>query len=298
MVSEQDFERLSAYIDGELSPDEQTALEQRLQREPALRRELDELRVIVQAVRGLPAVQRPRDFTLSPEMVGMAAPARAARFLLFPATPLVSALSSVAAALLLIGGGLLLYTAAGPLDSAVYAPAPVAIEPTAPAPQQAPVIQTARPTATVTETPPPTPAPAEAETDMEMAESADEAAESQNEAMAEAATLFDAALTATSAPPTATPGLERSAPLDDDAAGAAGALQATASPSPPPTQPVTPPPDAADAGPEIAPTGEAAPAPPLFTASRAAALLLALGGLLAVVAVGTFIQRRRGRGGA
>ena len=60
----QDFDRLSAYIDDQLSPAEKAALEQRLGREPELRSALSELRLTVTALRALPQVRPPRNFTL------------------------------------------------------------------------------------------------------------------------------------------------------------------------------------------------------------------------------------------
>ena len=59
-----DLERLSAYLDGDLPPQDAKNLEARLGREPDLRQALDELRLVVSAVRGLPEVRVPRDFTL------------------------------------------------------------------------------------------------------------------------------------------------------------------------------------------------------------------------------------------
>ena len=73
----QDFDRLSAYIDNQLSPGEKAGLEQRLGREPELRQALDELRLTVRAVRALPTVKPPRNFTLTPAQAGL--PARGAQ---------------------------------------------------------------------------------------------------------------------------------------------------------------------------------------------------------------------------
>jgi len=352
MVSEQDFERLSAYIDRELPPDEQAALEQRLQNEPDLRRELDELRIIVQAVRGLPAVQRPRDFTLTPEMVATGQPSSKPRFLLFPATPLVSALSSVAAALLLIAGGLLLFTSTGPMSGADSAPAPVAIQPTFEALDQAPIATDNLPTATMPATATraataTTAAALEDDTTAEMgdddmaadeAEFEEEAAESAEEpdmGEAEAEILFGivATDTAPAAPPGAPALEEESAEAEEPAAdgvgrsitggapsgdtgGAGGAtdnespeLQMTALPSPQPTQQPAPtivspeptaspaivaegdPADIVQAPPTTPKRQLPAPSPELI-----AVLFLVAGGVLALVAVGTVIQRRRDRG--
>lgn len=105
-LSDQDFELLSAYLDGELSTTEQAAIEARLRDEPALRHALDELRMLIAAVRDLPTITAPRDFTLTPEMVRQPAPTR---IIFFRALRVISAVSSAAAVLLIaLGIGLLL----------------------------------------------------------------------------------------------------------------------------------------------------------------------------------------------
>lgn len=65
-----DLERLSAYLDHELAEDEQARLEARLRAEPRLRRGLAELQGTVGLLHQLPQVEAPRNFTLTPEMVG------------------------------------------------------------------------------------------------------------------------------------------------------------------------------------------------------------------------------------
>src|SRR5262249_53433290 len=55
--SEQDFERLSAYIDNELEPAEKADLEARLATEPELKAGLDDLRRMVSALRALPIIK-------------------------------------------------------------------------------------------------------------------------------------------------------------------------------------------------------------------------------------------------
>lgn len=71
-LNDHDRELLSSYIDDALTIGEREALEKRLAREPDLRVELDELRVLVQALRALPTVPPPRSFTID-----LAAEARA-----------------------------------------------------------------------------------------------------------------------------------------------------------------------------------------------------------------------------
>ncbi len=91
-----DLELLSAYIDQQLTSAERAELEQRLEREPALRQVLDELRATVGLLRELPAARPPRSFTLDPQIV---APKRTWSF---PWMQLGSAL--VAATLLMVFG--------------------------------------------------------------------------------------------------------------------------------------------------------------------------------------------------
>jgi hypothetical protein len=95
----QDFERLSAYIDNQLSPVEKAALEARLAREPELQAGLNDLRRTVRALRSLPPVKPPRSFTLTPEQVG----ARARRGPLFPSLRLGAALATLILALVVAG---------------------------------------------------------------------------------------------------------------------------------------------------------------------------------------------------
>jgi hypothetical protein len=64
MLTDLDYDLLSAYIDDALTESERTALESRLQSEPELRGELDELRATVTLLNNLPTLKAPRDFTL------------------------------------------------------------------------------------------------------------------------------------------------------------------------------------------------------------------------------------------
>ena len=98
MISSQDFERLSTYLDGQLSPKETAALEARLAREPELKATLDELRQTVRALRSLPAIRPPRNFTLSAQPAGFA-PQR--RF--FPALRFATSLAALALVLVFAG---------------------------------------------------------------------------------------------------------------------------------------------------------------------------------------------------
>ncbi|MBI5669569.1 MAG: zf-HC2 domain-containing protein [Chloroflexi bacterium] len=123
-ITDQDLELLSAYLDGELTAAERSALDARLQREPELRRELDTLRATVGLIRALPPLKAPRDYTLDERLI------RPARLWIFPATATFSAISAAAATLLLVLGVITLLTANAP-KSAPSAGAPqVAAQPT------------------------------------------------------------------------------------------------------------------------------------------------------------------------
>jgi hypothetical protein len=62
-------ERLSAYIDGQLDAGEMREIDEHLARCDACRRELDELRLTVSAVREMAWLEAPRSFRLTPEQV-------------------------------------------------------------------------------------------------------------------------------------------------------------------------------------------------------------------------------------
>ncbi len=69
-----DVEQLSAYLDGQLKPSDMTRLEARLQTDPELASILKELRQARSALRQLPQRRAPRNFTLTPKMVGQKPP--------------------------------------------------------------------------------------------------------------------------------------------------------------------------------------------------------------------------------
>jgi anti-sigma factor RsiW len=89
--SARDLERLSAYLDGQLPPGEKAALEARLGREAGLSETLDGLRQARAALRSLPPLRPPRNFTLTPEMAGVR-PRRGG----YPALRLATALATMA----------------------------------------------------------------------------------------------------------------------------------------------------------------------------------------------------------
>jgi len=64
-----EIENLSAYLDHELSEQEETQLRDRLAQDAELREKLEDLRLTRYTLRHTPKVKRQRSFTLSPEMV-------------------------------------------------------------------------------------------------------------------------------------------------------------------------------------------------------------------------------------
>lgn len=68
-------EDLSAYLDGRLAPPERRRVEEHLAACARCRQELEELRTVVRALRGLSQVPAPRSFRLSPAQVEAARPA-------------------------------------------------------------------------------------------------------------------------------------------------------------------------------------------------------------------------------
>lgn len=106
--TDQDYELLSAYLDGELTTAERSALDARLQAEPELRRELDSLRQTVSLIRALPSMKAPRDYTLDERQT------RPARLWIFPASTAFSAISAAAAMLLVVLGVVTLLSSGAP----------------------------------------------------------------------------------------------------------------------------------------------------------------------------------------
>ncbi len=69
-----DVELLSAYLDGQASPSDSTRLEARLKTDPELASALESLRESRTLLRRLPKRRAPRNFTLTPRMVGKRPP--------------------------------------------------------------------------------------------------------------------------------------------------------------------------------------------------------------------------------
>jgi hypothetical protein len=68
------LETLSAYLDGRLPGEEVSGLQERLQGDSDLRRELAELRAVRDSLRSLPVRKPPRPLTLTPALAGVPAP--------------------------------------------------------------------------------------------------------------------------------------------------------------------------------------------------------------------------------
>jgi hypothetical protein len=126
-----DLERLSAYLDGQLSDSERMVLLERLQREASFARALEELRRVREALRALPPVRLPRNFTLTAEMAGRSRPRASRGFVLAWGSALATLALAMVAVADLAGGGLMVARVAAPA-------APAAEEQMAPALMAAP----------------------------------------------------------------------------------------------------------------------------------------------------------------
>ena len=101
-ISNRDWEKLSAYLDGQLSNKDLAKLKARFNQEPELRKALHEISKTRAAVRSLPLVRAPRNFTLKPEMVGLQT--RTPR--LYPVFRLASVLASILFIIIALGDAL------------------------------------------------------------------------------------------------------------------------------------------------------------------------------------------------
>jgi anti-sigma factor RsiW len=90
-MNRRDLELLSSYLDGQLRPSDSARLERRLSTDPALRAVLDDLRAARGLLRQLPMRKAPRNFTLTPKMVGKNPPLPRT----YPAFKFVTALATL-----------------------------------------------------------------------------------------------------------------------------------------------------------------------------------------------------------
>ncbi len=103
-ISPHEWEALSAYLDKELPVKERTRLESRLQVQPELRQALEDLRRTRAVLRSQPRLRAPRNFTLTPEMVGQRRPVRSGGGLpVFNLMRFASAFAAVLLVIVLIG---------------------------------------------------------------------------------------------------------------------------------------------------------------------------------------------------
>ncbi len=96
-ITTREWEALSAYLDGQLAQKERARLENGLREDQNLRMALDELRQTRTVLRSQPKLRSPRNFTLTPAMVGRRVQPRST----VPALP-VFRLASVLATLMLV----------------------------------------------------------------------------------------------------------------------------------------------------------------------------------------------------
>src|SRR5918996_3629180 len=90
-MNRRDIELLSSYLDGQLKPSDSARLEARLSADPALRAVLEDLRAARGLLRQLPMRKAPRNFTLTPKMVGKNPPLPRS----YPAFKFITALASL-----------------------------------------------------------------------------------------------------------------------------------------------------------------------------------------------------------
>ena len=69
-MKQRDLELLSSYLDGQLSPSDSARLEARISSDPGLRSVFNDLRSARSLLRQLPMRKAPRNFRLTPKMVG------------------------------------------------------------------------------------------------------------------------------------------------------------------------------------------------------------------------------------
>jgi anti-sigma factor RsiW len=78
-LSNKDWVQLSAYLDGELNPRDAKRMEARIKDHPDLQFALDELREAKEILRQTPRLRPPREFRVTPEMIGRKVIRRPAR---------------------------------------------------------------------------------------------------------------------------------------------------------------------------------------------------------------------------
>ena len=132
-LSSRDWEYLSAYLDRQLKPKEIASLEARLSSDPVLSAALGEIQRTRDALRSLPQMRAPRNFTLTPQMVGQRSPLRSRPAMrLAPAFGFASALATFLLVLVIAGDFLgILTPSTQPVAQAPTLNAEVAVQPAA-----------------------------------------------------------------------------------------------------------------------------------------------------------------------
>lgn len=119
-ISTREWEALSAYLDKQLSARERSRLEAKLRESSELRQALQELQRVRTFLRSQPKMRAPRNFTLTPEMVGMRRrPVQRSRA--YPVFRLASVLATILFVLVLVGDFI---SGPGSLRVSESAPAP------------------------------------------------------------------------------------------------------------------------------------------------------------------------------
>jgi anti-sigma factor RsiW len=138
-LSSRDWEYLSAYLDRQLKPKEIASLEARLSGDPVFSAALGELQRTRDALRNLPRMRAPRNFTLTPQMVGQRSSLRSRSLLrarpalrLAPVFGFASALATFLLVLVIAGDFLgILAPATKPVAQVPVLSAEVAAQPAA-----------------------------------------------------------------------------------------------------------------------------------------------------------------------
>ncbi len=115
--SPRDIELLSAYLDQQLDSGKRARLEARMRAEPELRSAIDDLRRTRALLRSLPRLKAPRNFMLTPQMVGRVQARESSARRIYPVFQFASALASLLLVVVLLGDflGLRVPLAAAPL---------------------------------------------------------------------------------------------------------------------------------------------------------------------------------------
>jgi hypothetical protein len=145
-ISPREIELLSLYLDQQLEAGQRARLEARLRTDSELHAAYQDLRQTRAYLRSLPRLKAPRNFTLTPEMVGQARakPARARR--IYPVFQFASALASVLLMVVLLGD-FLGFGISAPGTSTLLEPGIAAIE-EAPAGEESQTLRASGPAGT------------------------------------------------------------------------------------------------------------------------------------------------------